>query len=306
MKKYLLILTSFLVLSGCSQGNVVQPEPSAPSETAEVEPPQATAETVELTDNPIAKPDEAMKYLNGNWVLRTNDPETNMAVTLEFDEASGTVKVTNLDDDYITASVQLFSSYPDNTATTDDALRFEATEASEAYKEKFGTNLSVYSSDMQWFTGSSSGQDYLFLRELGNGQSVLDYELLGDAKMTGDMGWVFTRDNFTAFPTSDENELLKRKNDTYYAYCWMRNGNSVLLQEMDTFETDENWYGEPLKTMRITYTDGAYSNIICLYSDGDDLNTFKPGLVRVTVDAEGKITAMEDISYMGYGAYAGE
>ena len=304
MKKLVLILSSALVLSGCANEAAEAPaEPSAePAETAVTEP-QATPETQEGNGDPDAKPEDGVRYLDGTWTLRTNEEATDRSVTLLFDGTAGTVHVSNQNGDFVDAKIEPISTYADNPAGTDDAMRFAASGASDSYTGAYGTNLELYTSDMQWFTGTCAGEDYLFLRELGNGQSILDSQLLGDAAVTGDMGWVFVRRTDRTFPTAEENDSLKPKDRTFYAYCWLRDGNSAFLQEMNVYETEENWYGDPLHTMRAAYTDGEYSGCIWSYEDGEKAVTVRPGLVKATVNADGAITSLEEISYLGYGAY---
>ncbi|MBO7703677.1 MAG: membrane lipoprotein lipid attachment site-containing protein [Solobacterium sp.] len=311
MKKLLILAVSAMMLAGCSGKKEetapdLKPIDPVPAETEETTP-EPTSETLsEVLTNPKPMPDDLLEYLDGGWLLRTNDADTNWNVGMTIDAAAGTIEFLNMNDEYIRGNISVMDTYPDLAATTKDALRIEATSASKNYTDQYGDSMIIYSSDMQIITGSYYGGDYLFMRELGNGMSVLDSDMLGDKCMTGDNGWVFTRDTYDPFPNDKENEQLKLKDGTYYAYCWLNDGKGYVLQEMDAYPTTENWYGEELNTLRIAYTDSEFSNIPVLYNSDVIPNVIKPGLVKITVDENGTVTDIKDIKYMGYGAYDGE
>jgi hypothetical protein len=156
----------------------------------------------------------------------------------------------------------------------------------------------IYSSDMQYFAGTYKGEDYLFLRELGNGLSVIDSEVLREENETGDHGWVFTRED-SVFP--DAGEEGKMPAGTHYAFCWRKDSTGYLLQEAEVIEKTEYWYGEEINTLRVIPS----MDRISLYLYGTDSlpEDFSPGLLQVTVDEAGMITAAEPAEYIGYGAY---
>ena len=300
MKRLLMILSTAVLLCGCRQaGNESVP-------IAEETAPASEPKQQEIVNTPSPEPKSTMEYLNGTWQLETNDPTTDKSVSLVFSSEDNTVRIENTDGEYVIASVSPFDSYPDDPAGTGDALRFEAESASENLIETYGSSMPVYCSDMQWYTGSFRDRDYLFLRELGNGQSVLDGEVLGDSRMAGDYGWVFSRTTDGTVPDPDENESLKLRDGTYYALCWKQDGRSYLLQPVSAYETNENWYGEVLNTIRIKYQDTDNDNVLCLY-DGTELPEFVDfGLLEVTVDETGSIKGVQEIRYLGYGAYEGK
>ena len=298
MKKFILLLLVMLVLWGCSgksEGPTVEPEPVSP-----------TADPPTDTTGPRVVPDDIIEWLNGDWHIVTADPETNGSVSLSFDAATKTVKISRIDNEYIVAELEAFDSF-DDPQISNDALRFKFKEASAFYIDTFGTAEYVYQSDMQYVTGYFEDRDFLFLRELGNGFSVIDSEAMGDFdKMAGDYGWVFVRENTgNTFPTMSENEDLKIKDETFFAYCWGR-GDTYLLQKVNVIEQEEEWYeGLVYNTYRIVPAEGEYKYTAFLY-DGEKLpEDPRPSQVKVSV-SNGAIHDLREYAYVGYGAYTAD
>ena len=267
--------------------------------------PQDTDEPKDTEGMPVI-PDDIFAWLDGNWLIVTGDADTNMSVALTFDGTARTARILRLDDEYILADLELFDSY-DSPKTKNDAIRFRLNKASSYFIDKFGDSEYAYQSDMQFFTGYFEGYDFLFLRELGNGFSVIDMEGMGDLeKSAGDYGWFFVREHSgNSFPTLSLNKELRTNDGTFYAYCWGR-GDTYLLQKVDVIEQDEAWYeGMDLKTIRVIPEQTEYRYTAFLYG-GDSLpDEWIPGLVKVTVSG-GVITDLREMAYIGYGAYSND
>ncbi len=298
MKKLLLFLILLLALCGCKEKPVEvieEPEPDYDPPISDVYPDYSDLQ-------PII--DDILEFINGDWLLATNNENTGMSVTLTFDSKTNTLKILRSDEEYIVGELELFDSTYDDSGR-DDAIRFRFKEASDYFITKYGDSEYMYNSDLQFFLGYYQNSDYLFLRELGNGFSVTDMEGFGEDNMSGDYGWMFIRNTGRTYPTNTVNEEIRYRDDTFYALCWGR-GKTYLLQRVDVMEKEENWYGDPLKTMRVIY-DGSENQYNAFLYNGRNLpNEMKPGLVLVTIDADGKVADLKDIPYLGYGAYQGE
>ena len=296
MKKLFILFIILIVLCGCSK-KVKEPVPDP-----EPEPP-ANSEPAPAEKAPQIE--DVITWLDGGWNIITNDPDRMYSVSLIFDAASKTVKILRLDDEFIVAELEPFDSY-DDQKTKNDALRFKFKDASDYFKDKYGTSEYMYSSDMQYFIGYFEGYDFLFLREMGNGFSLIDTEGMGEApNMAGDGGWLFCREyTGNSFPTLTDNEALKTKDGTFYAYCWARD-DTYLLQKVDVLEQEEEWYeGTKFNTVRIIPDETEYKYTTFLYG-GNYIPTYDkwiPGLVKVSV-SNGEINSMTELTYLGYGAY---
>ena len=299
MKRIIAVILAGM-LCACSGSSAAQeePGPSGTEETGTAAPANSeTSAEAEPMPEPVVRKD-IIAFLEGAWNIRTNDSETDSDAFLEFDPAGKTVYAFAGDDRYIRAGTKLFSS-DESSGITDDAIRFTAYEAADDLIAQYGDNMMIYSSDMQYLAGIYEEEDYLFLRELGNGLSVLDSSVLKEENMSGEYGWVFTRDTHTHLPGDEE----KMSNGDYYAFCWKKDGEAMLLQKVDVVKQTVDWYGEEIDTLRIRPVFDDSSMRIYLYNSDVMPKTFAPGLYRVTVDASGTVTDLESYAYIGYGAY---
>ena len=305
MKRFLYLITLTLALAGCGSKPAESAEP-VPEETPEATEAAEVAETPvpdtpDEAESPAALPENLLEFLDGGWTLASNDSAVSGTVTLDFRLNEGTVQILTLEDSEVIANVTFFESH-DDPKIKNDAMRFEAVQISDDLKSKFGDNMVIYSSDMQFFIGTFETQDFLFLRELGNGFSFVDSELLKEENIIGDYGWVFVRDTNNHYPTLTDNETLRVQDGTIYARRWMDGNNAWLLQEVDVIEGEENWYGDPLHTLRIIPADTEYPNYAYLYYEEYSPSAYSPALVKATISG-GKVTSVEEIKYLGYDAY---
>lgn len=297
MKKRIIALLCILLFA-CGMPQTEIPEAASLSDA---EPSAETAvktEPASLTQpDTVTQPDNILEFLDGTWNLRTNQTKTDRSTVLEFSAASGTVRILTQDTLSVAADLNVFDTDPDS-GITGDAIRFSVTEAADDLIQTYGTNLNIYSSDMQYFAGTFEGTDYLFLRELGNGLSVIDLAVLKEENETGEHGWIFTRAE-SPFAYSDDDESLK--SGTYYAFCWMKDDSGFLLQNVDVTEQTADWYGEEMNILRVTPS--LDHRKLFLGSTDTVPKVFSPGLYCVTADSEGTVTQAEPVEYIGYGAY---
>ena len=291
------------MLCAC-EGSSSVPEESNPSGTEETETaaPAASETPAEKETETMPEPvvlTDIIAFLEGVWIIRTNDTKRDTDSVLEFDPTGKTVYAFAGDERYIRAGTELFSS-DESSGITDDAIRFTAYEATDDLIAQYGDNMMIYSSDMQYLAGIYEEEDYLFLRELGNGLSVLDSSVLKEENMTGEYGWVFTRDNNAPLPDDEESRM---RDGDFYAFCWKKDGEAMLLQKVDVVKQTVDWYGEEIDTLRIRPVFDYSSMQIHLYNSDVIPERFAPGLYRVTVDTSGTITDLESFAYIGYGAY---
>ena len=294
--KRIIVLCAAALLLGCAGASEPAAEPAAPAET---EAPAVTEQPAADTpaEEPAALPSDIMSFLDGVWTLRTNDAASDGSLALEFSGDEKTVLIVPEDNRYVKAETEVFDTDPDS-GIAGDAVHFTAAEAADELLAAFGNSMIIYGSDMQYFAGTYKGEDYLFLRELGNGLSVIDSEVLREENETGDHGWVFTRED-SVFP--DAGEEGKMAAGTHYAFCWKKDSTGYLLQEAEVIEKTEDWYGEEINTLRVIPSMERIS--LYLYNSDSLPEQFSPGLFQVTVDEAGTVTAAEPVEYIGYGAY---
>ncbi len=300
MKKLITIFFCVLIIA-CGRPQTDDTEHTALPETEIREDTGIETETAvpalasELTDEPAG----ILEFLDGTWNLRTNQAETDVSAALSFRKESGTVQIHAADDLSVVADLEVFDS-DSESGITGDAIRFSVTDAADGLIQKYGDNLDIYSSDMQYFTGTFEGTDYLFLRELGNGMSVIDMAVLKEENETGEYGWIFTREE-SPFAASDDNDDEFIKNGTCYAFCWMKDASGFLLQRAEVIGEIADWYGEEMNIVRVIPS--VDHGKLYLYNTDTVPKSFSPGLYRVTVDSEGTVTQAEPVVYIGYGAY---
>lgn len=295
MKRFL-IMTAVFLLGACSAGGT----PAGSMPAASAAPESSSAPSAEPSSQPSAegnseKLDDMIGYLCGDWTLRTNDPKTDGCASIHIDDHGNAIISAN-GDWVMTAALELFDSEPDS-GMKGDAIRFGVYDAADVMVEEYGDSFIIYSSDMQYLTGSYEKLDYLFLRELGNGLSVIDASIFKEENMTGDHGWVFTRERADVFAPAAGSSM---EPGSHYMFCWMKNGETCYLQNVETLEEPLDMYGEVIQTIRFH---SPVNRAILVFGQSAGSGFYAPGLYQVEIDADGAVAGMKQLEYIGYGAH---
>ena len=148
-----------ILLFACGSPQSEIPAEQSHSETDSSAETAVETEPASLTQpDTVKQPENILEFLDGTWNLRTNQTKTDRSAVLEFSAASGTVRI--LTQDALSVAADLNVSDTDHdSGITGDAIRFSVTDAADDLIQKYGTNLNIYSSDMQYFAGTFEGTD---------------------------------------------------------------------------------------------------------------------------------------------------
>ena len=124
--------------------------------------------------------------------------------------------------------------------------------------------------------------------------------------------WIFEEDTDVYNRLSEEeNDKMKIKGKSFYAFRWFDSGDFVYLQEMTTEVTVEKGdvYGDgEFNALVYTYPNSGHAMTAVEYKvkNGEMLaneGRFKPALVKVTTDINGEITEVKELEYLSQGIY---
>ena len=153
------------------------------------------------------------------------------------------------------------------------------------------------------------GRDYMYLEEIGNGQSSIAYSVFTDLNILDhEMCWVFTRDNDV---TVEESTV---QNGDFYAMLIETGSNGLLLQEVAEAEGESMYEYTGFRFMAAQFYDfpgkeavwyDYSSNVDLSYVLNDSgLSDRYPGIIyEVTTDSRGDIVFMREIDRAEYGNY---
>ena len=152
--------------------------------------------------------------------------------------------------------------------------------------------------------------EVLAIRELGNGTSYFSAAALVPDYQDPQYFWIFRRE--AEEPAADAINL--HSGSTFYAFCWLRENDSVYLQEIGTTQTEENWYDEYVDVLSLIMDYENHSTAV-RYPVAEEIQwritpstayckgSLSPMLARVTTDENGTVTVLDYMDYLGYGYY---
>lgn len=322
MKRLLLCLMTLVLLTtvcGCTGNpeqkatqthtpNTYEAEVSASAQTlTEVQTEPAAA------DAPAPQTEEdVLDTLDGTWELLPRGELLRMEpyATLRIDRMYRTVTYTRATDgEYVGAHFTLSDLFA-HVQGTYDLMELYPDDLSDNFIENgdeivFGTRADF---EIR-FAVSQQGMQMLALREIGNGNTALAMDGIGYDNCAGDGYWVFERvTDDTDGTDAPVPKTTLRKGETFYAFRWRDDGATCELQPMEIHSYEENWYGEMTTVLEFGYTGGADALTAATYTiagKADEANSggYRTGMVRVTTDKNGEITAIEPVEYLAYGAY---
>ncbi len=254
--------------------------------------------------------EEIVSYLAGEWTLfdrKTGRDHGTLAI-----KEDGSFDFTRLSDKAAGSGTLSFGynrakqgEEPDGFGMAFDDCKDLLPEGTELYGDEGTGGIFHF--------GTFGNKDYLYLKEIGNGDSVVSMYIFNTEENSDGIGdwsydWLFCRSN----DLEDPADVIK--DDTFYAWAWETDKDGVWLQPMTDheYETEDDYSGW-------RYTGGYFNeteNIgIAHYgiTDKTDLgglvNThdwdsgYPLMMCEVTVDGEGNVDSLRDVDIVMYDSY---
>ena len=252
---------------------------------------------------------EIKAYIEGEWTLVDRDSGDDFATIVFGDD--GSLKYTRLSDG-VSCDGQITFEISDKEDEIPGGYTLKLTAISEFMKEQ---DLANEASDSQtsgiFHIGIGAGEDYLYLSEIGNGDTPIsriifnthdpnDYE-----NWTNE--WLFIRKN-----NAKVSEPLK--NTEFYVFAWGRGDDgSILLQKMKANEFDSNdeftdrafraaYFAEEEDLSVTSYEISDEAAVNNLYLE-ERFKSCPLYVYRVKTDSQGIITQITEIDSGYYGMY---
>ena len=284
----------------------------------------------EAYPNGLREEGDVRSYLSGTWAFLNNgdvfglqdNPEKSFSF---FPEEKRALFTKDHGAHYVDSSFSLEKINDEAVQGQDvNLMTLTPKEASAGFLPDREFDLGLRT-DMQILTANVMGEEILALREIGNGESELATYGLGFDGCAADTFWVFERmdyareaENFR--PTAEQNEAMKLRGKTFWAFNWYQYEGTCFLQEMDAKEKTVDWYEDRLPMISYDYMANGHSMTAVQYdfseemrkaqkerlangTDGPERRAFAPVLCRVTTNENGEITAVEDMVYIALGLY---
>ncbi len=301
MKKITLALLSAVLLLACSKAS----KPEQPEETKTPEPVQETA----VPESQVIETETLPELIQGNWKLLPkgelySNETTGITMTIDDNVMKITDMIRNCDSVSEITYGDVYDVGEDNiTKITVDTKEVHPAKASEA-------DITAYPTDFQILYTNFNQTEILALRELGNGISYFGMDQLNIDYQDAQYFWIFVREP----EELDKGIEEPQKNDTFYAFCWLRDTDNIALQKVNTETFDVTEYEEETTALKIMpdYTEHRFAltypvaeEIQWRISPSSDFHkgSISPYLVRVTTDSEGTVTVLDYMDYLGYGTY---
>ena len=252
--------------------------------------------------------DQILNYLEGAWEFCPYgfDAPEGEEVDLSFTQAQGSCSFLKRSDASFVSGGIILGKTSDELAAS-DMFTLTITDITRDFCDA-PEELKGVSTDFQFMMGLMEGRDVLILRQLGNGDSALVHKTFLDDTACWDGCWLFVRSRDLAFSDQQMDEWRKKDQD-FYAFMWMDSGDKICLQAVSGKERDIDWYGEtvPAVLWSLSETEERPYQIVTYWlKDGEQFahpGSFQPGLVHVKTDAEGCLTELTRMEYLGFGAY---
>lgn len=162
--------------------------------------------------------------------------------------------------------------------------------------------------------GTFGDEDYLYLKEISNGDSVMSMYAFNTNADSDEIGnwprdWLFYRKG------DGENTAQVMEDDTFYAWAWELNneGDGVWLQPMKEheFETYEDYsnrrftggYFTETKDIGIAYYELAGADLDGLVNTADWNSGYPLMMCEVTTDSDGTVKELRDVDIAMYNVY---
>ncbi|MBR6155493.1 MAG: hypothetical protein IKQ27_00925 [Lachnospiraceae bacterium] len=329
MKRHIAFVCSVLLvlgtLSACgedegsSRGR--RPESAEPTETegtvANVT--EAASEPTNAPDihvsNPDVSTDESLReFITGAWYFADrNDGKDYARIVFAED---GTCTFERLSDKLSCSGKIAFKNLYSDPGDAPDGFEISFDNIPNGFLPKGSSSMAVDqdSTGGVFHIGQAAGTDYLYLEEIGNGDTFISNFLFAndpepDPWMNTDWSryWVLHRDN----SLSEDDPV---KNESFYAMIWKQDGDSVSYQRMEeqTFPTEDEYTGRPFTGAYFSGKEGQMIRNATL-SDALDIGgmydtkrwekTYPAEIYEVQTDANGEIISLVEVDPAPYGIY---
>ncbi len=251
-----------------------------------------------------------ISYLAGEWMLLDRKTDEDYGVLAIKDD--GSFEFTRLSDKAKGSGTLSFEysrskkgEEPDGFHMSFDDCRDLIPEGTELYGDE-GTGGVFH-------VGTFGNEDYLYLKEIGNGDSIVSMYVFNTKKDSDGIGdwsydWLFHRGN------DIENPAETKENDTFYAWAWETDEDGVWLQPMadHEFETTEEYTDWKYLGGYFNETDNigvAHYGITKDTDLGELVNTrdwdsgYPLMMCEVTVDGDGNVDKLRDVDIVMYSSY---
>lgn len=322
-KTGLIYIAVAVLLAGCDGGNIQSDPSDTPqnvketTESAKIDgkdksesgkkkkPGKKKDKTVDLTSQ-----EGITSYLAGEWTLFDRDTGKDYGTLLL--QKNGSFEFTRLSDEAKGTGTLSFEHNLSKNGEEPDFFKLDFDECSKllpAGHEPYGNE----GTSGTFHVGTFGNEDYLYLREIGNGDSVISMNVFNTKDNPISMGdwsrdWLFYRDNDTENPA----EMIE--DDTFYAWAWETDEDGVWLQPMTDheYETEEDYTGWRYMGGYFTETDNIGVAHYGITKDTDfkelvntrDWNSGYPLMMcEVTVGRDYNVTKLRDIDIVMYDSY---
>ncbi len=323
LSKVLIWLMSAMLLGGCGDSNV-EPATSETSEQTQenTQAPATTENAGKEETNPEASDTEKelvanltseqgiLTFLAGDWTLYDRDNKKDFGV-LSIKE-DGKFEFTKLSNNAKGSGTLSFTRSRTKDGEEPDWYSMVFDDCKELLPEDYEF-YGVEGSSGVFHVGTTEDEDLLYLKEIGNGDTIVSMFVFNTKEGSGEIGdwsydWLFYRKNDT------KNPAVIKKGETFYAWAWESFDDGVWLQPMadHVFETVEE-YSE------FRYMGGFFNETdnIGVLSSGITDKTDLSGIVNtlawdsgfplmmceVTVDGDGNVEKLQDVDTMMYTSY---
>ena len=264
----------------------------------------------------IRSSDDLMFFLNGTWSLIPNGalPGTvEPFATLSFDSESSKAELTILIDEKPTVYMDFTTDKLfDMADASEDLIYFDVTDASEMVRKNSPMTLDSHN-QFQILACRCMEEDYIAIREVGNGTSSFAFDILSHENMSLDGFWIFVRDGGTrssVFMDETYENKARSKNGYFYAMRWLDIDGSCYLMPVNIDLHEDIFWEDKVKVLRYSYQSSRSLMGIryeLIDPDAYERDTMiAPQLVEVTTDASGKIINILEHPYYSYGVYSPE
>lgn len=255
---------------------------------------------------------DALSFLEGKWgMLAGGQPIRNgdAAFYISFHDSAPSFTLTQTETKNVLSSVfELQDLFGSNRGCYDLIRSIPPSEY--ILSETDGENTLDYPFSTFFTAAYVDGLPVITLRSIGNGISPLHMMFNGDYGAVTN-GWVFAKetDEDVNPPSEEKMAEMRVKGNTFYAFRWLDLGSDVYLQEVTTAVTREKYEdGEMRDMMFHSYKDNGHALTAVRYKikGAEELansGIYRPGLVKVTTDKEGNITALTELQELDYGYY---
>ena len=271
-----------------------------------------------VTDN---KPDEyvtadfsseegLLAFLSGDWSLLNRETGEDQG-TLSIGE-NGSFTFTRLSDKATGSGTLSFEYNLADKGEEPDGFRLDFDECRQLIPEGYEIYGNEGNSGL-FHIGTFGNEDYLYLKEIGNGDSAVSVYIFNTNEDSDDIGnwaydWLLYRDN------DKENPADVITDDTFYAWAWETDEDGVWLQPMTehTYESEEEYsewkylggfFNETDNIGVAHYIIMDKTDLTGLVNTHDWESGYPLMMCSVTVDANGNVETLTDIDTVMYGSY---